>query len=164
MRSSTARAHVSARRMAFDVLARVEATDAYANVLLDSRLRSGDLSRSDRALATELVYGVLRWRGRLDWLLAPLLDRPIAAVDATVRQLLRLGMHQLACLTRIPDFAAVDETVSLAREVGAGRAAGYVNAVLRRATGEPNPAAPDPAVDPLAYWAGPGSYPAWLAE
>jgi 16S rRNA (cytosine967-C5)-methyltransferase len=150
--------------MALDILIRVEATDAYANVLLDSRLRASAFSRPDRALVTELVYGVLRWRGMLDWLLTPLLDRPITGLDATVCQLLRLGAYQLASLTRIPDFAAVDETVSLAREVGAGRAAGYVNAVLRRAAGEPRRPAPDPAVDPLAYWIGPGSHPAWLAE
>ena len=83
--------HVSARRMALDILIRVEATDAYANVLLDSRLRASAFSRPDRALVTELVYGVLRWRGMLDWLLTPLLDRPITRLDATVCPLLRLG-------------------------------------------------------------------------
>jgi 16S rRNA (cytosine967-C5)-methyltransferase len=143
---------------------RVETTDAYANVLLDSRLRVGGLSRADRALATELVYGVLRWRGKLDWLLAPFLDRPLSALDATVRHALRLGAYQLACLERIPAFAAVDETVALAREAGAARAAGYVNAVLRRLAGGSARPLPDPAADPLAYWAGPGSHPAWLAE
>ena len=108
-----------ARRIALEVLLRVETTDAYANILLDSRLRASRLDRADRALATELVYGVLRWQGRLDWLLAPCLDRPMADLDPAVRALLRLGVYQLTCLTRIPDFAAVDETVSLARAVGA---------------------------------------------
>jgi len=164
MPASVAAGRLSARRIALDILGRVEATDAYANVLLDARLRGSGLPQLDRALVTELVYGVLRWRGMLDWRLAPVLDRPLAAVDATVRQLLRLGTYQLACLTRIPDFAAVDETVSLAREVGAGRASGYVNAVLRRVAGEPTRSAPDAAEDPLAYWTGPGSHPAWLAE
>jgi 16S rRNA (cytosine967-C5)-methyltransferase len=146
------------------VLARIEATDAYANVLLDTRLQNSALSRPDRALATELVYGVLRWRGMLDWLLEPLLDRPLTTLDAVVRHLVRLGAYQLVCLARVPDFAAVDETVSLAREVGAARAAGYVNAVLRRVAAEPRRPGPDPAADPLAYWTGPGSHPTWLAE
>jgi 16S rRNA (cytosine967-C5)-methyltransferase len=70
----------------------------------------------------------------------------------------------LTFLTRIPDFAAVDETVSLAHEVGAGRASGYVNAVLRRVAGEPTRPEPDAAGDPRAYWTGPGSHPAWLVE
>jgi len=155
---------LSARRIALDVLGRVEATDAYANVLLDTRLRRSALPRPDRALVTELVYGVQRWRGMLDWRLAPVLDRPLAALHPTVRQLLRLGTYQLARLTRIPDFAAVDETVSLAREVGAARASGYVNAVLRRVAAEPRRPTPDAAGDPLAYWIGPGSHPAWLVE
>jgi 16S rRNA (cytosine967-C5)-methyltransferase len=150
--------------MALDVLARVEATDAYANVLLDSRLRGGALSRPDRALVTELVYGVLRWRGMLDWLVSPFLDRSLAALDPAVRHLLRLGVYQLVRLNRIPDFAAVDETVSLARAVGAGRAAGYVNAILRRVASEASRPAPDPEREPLAHWIGPGSHPAWLAE
>ena len=154
----------SARRIALDVLGRVEATDAYANVLLDDRLLRSGLPPADRALATELVYGVLRWRGALDWRLAPLLDRPVAALDPTVRLLLRLGAYQLTFLTRIPDFAAVDETVSLAHAVGAGRASGYVNAVLRRVAREPTRPEPDAAEDPLAYWTGPGSHPAWLVE
>jgi 16S rRNA (cytosine967-C5)-methyltransferase len=154
----------SARRTALDILRRVEATDAYANVLLDDRLRRSALSPADRALTTELVYGVLRWQGALDWRLASRLDRPFTALDPAVRVLLRLGTYQLTVLTRIPDFAAVDETVSLAHEVGAGRASGYVNAVLRRVAGQPEHPEPDAAADPLAYWTGPGSHPAWLVE
>jgi len=163
-RSSPPGEPAGARRTALDVLLRVEATDAYANILLDARLQSGRLDRPDRALATELVYGVLRWQGRLDWLLAPCLDRPVTALDPVVRVLLRIGTYQLTCLTRIPDFAAVDETVTLARAGGAGRAAGYVNAVLRRMAREPRRAEPDPVGEPGAYWAGPGSHPSWLAD
>ncbi len=155
---------MSARRVAADVLARVETTDAYANLLLDARLRQHGLSRPDRALATELVYGVLRWRGLLDWLLAPFVDRPLVALDPAVRRILHLGTYQLTRLTRIPDFAAVDETVSLAHQLGASRAAGYVNAVLRRVAAAPRRAEPDPAKEPVEYWVGPGSHPAWLAD
>ena len=151
------------RRLALEILLRVEATDAYANLLLDARLRRASLSRPDRALVTELVYGVLRWRGKLDWILELLLDRPLARLDPEVRQLLRLGVYQLACLTRIPHFAAVDETVSLAREIGVGRSAGYVYAVLRALTRGSIRRPPDPALSPLAYWSGAGSHPAWLA-
>jgi len=151
------------RRLALEILLRVEATDAYANLLLDARLRKVSLSRPDSALVTELVYGILRLRGKLDWLLEPLLDRPLARLDPEVRLLLRLGAYQISCLTRIPHFAAVDETVSLAREVGVGRSAGYVNAVLRALTRGSARLPPDPAVSPLAYWSGAGSHPAWLA-
>jgi 16S rRNA (cytosine967-C5)-methyltransferase len=154
---------ISPRRVALEILLRVEATDAYANLLLDARLRAASWSPPDRALVTELVYGILRWRGKLDWILAPLLDRPLARLDPVVHQLLRLGTYQLACLTRIPDFAAVDETVSLARQVGAARSAGYVNAVLRAVARGRDRQPPDPLREPLAYWGGAGSHPVWLA-
>lgn len=152
------------RAIALEILQRVEATDAYANLLLDARLGRSRLSGPDRALLTELVYGVLRWRGKLDWILAKVLDRPLDTLDAPVRHILRLGAYQLCCLTRVPDFAAVDEAVSLARRSGGARHASYVNAVLRavvRSRGGPEP---DPASDPLGYWETAGSHPRWLVE
>jgi 16S rRNA (cytosine967-C5)-methyltransferase len=142
----------------------VEATGAYANLLLDARLRQSRLSAQDRALATELTYGVLRWQGRLDGILAEVLDRPIPALDLPVRQVLRLGAYQLRFLSRIPDFAAVDEAVSLIRLVGAGRSAGYVNAVLRELLRRPAQPDIDPARDPVGYWSTAGSHPRWLVE
>lgn len=154
----------NARALALDILQRVEATDAYANVLLDVRLRKSQLAGPDRALATELVYGVLRWRGKLDWILAQVLDRPIEALDRPVRHILRLGVYQLRCLTRIPDFAVVDEAVHLARWARATKSAGYVNAVLRSVARRRDDAGPDPTGDPIAYWSSAGSHPRWLVE
>jgi 16S rRNA (cytosine967-C5)-methyltransferase len=152
------------RALALEILERVEATDAYANLLLDARLHKSGLTGADRALVTELVYGVLRWRGKLDWILAQVLDRPIAALDRPVRQVLRLGAYQLCCLTRIPDFAAVDEAVRLVRRAGVGRSAGYVNAVLRSVARRRERPAPDPSTDPVGYWETAGSHPRWLVE
>ncbi|MFA5027831.1 MAG: 16S rRNA (cytosine(967)-C(5))-methyltransferase RsmB [Candidatus Methylomirabilota bacterium] len=153
----------SARGIALEILDRVERTQAYANLLLDARLAGGTLSPADRALATHLVYGVLRWRGRLDWILAQALDRPLTAVEPRVRDLLRLGVYQLTALDRIPAFAAVDETVSLARAAGAARSAGFVNAVLRGVARRIPIPDPPPAEDPVGYWGSAGSHPAWLA-
>lgn len=152
------------RALALEVLLRVEATGAYANLLMDARLRKSGLTGADRALVTELVYGVLRWRGKLDWILARVLDRPIVTLDHPVRAVLRLGVYQLCCLTRIPDFAAVDEAVRLVRRAGAGRSAGYVNAVLRSVARRGQGATPDPSADPVVYWESVGSHPRWLVE
>ncbi len=152
------------RALALEILLRVEATDAYANLLLDARLGKSGLRGADRSLVTELVYGILRWRGKLDWILAHVLDRPIAALDRPVRQILRLGAYQLCCLTRIPDFAAVDQAVHLARRTGAGKSAGYVNAVLRSVARHREWPAPDPSVNPVGYWETKGSHPRWLVE
>jgi len=152
------------RTIALEILQRVEATDAYANLLLDARLRRSRLSVPDRALVTELVYGVLRWRGKLDWILAQVLDRPLHRLDPPVRQILRLGAYQLCCLTRIPDFAAVDEAVSLARRTGGTRHASYINAVLRAVARARSTPEPDPASNPTGYWETVGSHPRWLVE
>lgn len=152
------------RALALDVLLRVEATDAFANLLLDARLQASGLAGPDRALATELVYGVLRWRGMLDWMLGRVLDRPLLSLDPPVRQVLRLGAYQLCCLTRIPDFAAVDQSVRLVRRAGAGKSAGFVNAVLRAVARRRDELEPDPSADPVAYWTTVGSHPRWLVE
>ena len=152
------------RALALEILLRVEATDAYANLLLDARLGKGGLAGPDRALATELVYGVLRWRGKLDWMLSHVLDRPIAVLDPAVRQILRLGTYQLCCLTRIPDFAAVDQSVRLSRQARAGRSASYVNAVLRSVARQREWPVLDATADPVGYWETAGSHPGWLAE
>ncbi|HWT79850.1 MAG TPA: transcription antitermination factor NusB, partial [Candidatus Methylomirabilis sp.] len=140
------------RALALETLLRVEATDAYANLLLDARLRKAGLPEPDRALATELVYGVLRWRGKLDWILSHVLDRPMATIDLAVRQILRLGTYQLCCLTRIPAFAAVDQAVRLSRQAGAGKSASYVNAVLRSVARQREWPCPDQTADPAGYW------------
>jgi 16S rRNA (cytosine967-C5)-methyltransferase len=154
-----------AREVAHGVLVRVETTAAFADVLLADRLAATPLAPEDRALATRLVYGTLAWQGRLDHHLAPLLRTPLASLDPGVRAALRLGLFQLLLLDRVPAYAAVDASVSLARSAARG-AAGLVNAVLRRAVriGVRNLPLPDPAVDPIERLAVEWSHPRWLVE
>jgi len=122
-----------ARRVAFDLLRAVADQDAYANLVLPTLIADAGLDTRDAGLATELGYGTLRAAGTLDEILARCVDRPLAEVDVAVLDLLRLGAYQ-ALRTRIPPHAAVATTVDLAPAVGAGRAGGFVNAVLRRVT------------------------------
>ena len=117
-----------ARLIAFDLLRAVVDKDAYANLLLPKLIAERGLHGRDAALATELGYGTLRAQGTLDEIIDACIDRPI---DPPVRDILRIGGYQ-ALRTRIPSHAAVATTVDLARAVGQGRAAGFVNAVLRR--------------------------------
>jgi 16S rRNA (cytosine967-C5)-methyltransferase len=116
-----------ARRAAYDLLRAVDERDAYANLTLPALLRERGLTGRDAAFATELGYGTLRATGTLDAILARCTDRPLAAVDPPVRAALRLGAYQVL-RTRVPPHAAVSATVDLAPR----RAAGFVNAVLRR--------------------------------
>jgi 16S rRNA (cytosine967-C5)-methyltransferase len=125
-----------ARRAAFEILQRVEHENAYTSVLLaalDEEMRA-----EDRGLCHELVLGVLRRRLWLDRVIEHLADREIEGLDLAVKLALRLGIYQLRFLSRIPPSAAVNESVNLVRAGGVQSAAGMVNAVLRRATREPD--------------------------
>lgn len=119
----------------------------------------------DRGLAQDLAYGCLRLRGRLDTELAALTDRPLTRVDPDVLDWLRLGLYQLREL-RVPDHAAVAETVRHAsRNMDRGRV-GFINAVLRAATDGPRRGDPFPSrdVDPVGYLSTYGSHPEWLVR
>ncbi len=126
------------RILAFEALRAVDERDAYANLVLPPLLRKArenegpeKFDARDAALATELVYGTLRWQGTYDAVIATCVDRPLGEVDPPVLDVLSLGAHQLLG-TRIPTHAAVSATVELARVVlGDGRAK-FVNAVLRK--------------------------------
>jgi 16S rRNA (cytosine967-C5)-methyltransferase len=157
------RAASPARAVAARVLERVDTDAAFADLALDAELERRSLSVRDVALATELVYGTLRWQRYLDWILAPHSRRRLASLDARVRVLLRLTAYQLAFLERVPAFAAVNDAVTLARAKPG--VAEYVNAVLRafarRGKREREPA---PPADPLDALATRCSFPTWIAH
>jgi 16S rRNA (cytosine967-C5)-methyltransferase len=117
-----------ARRLAFDVLRAVDERDAYANLELARLARERRMTGRDVGFATELASGTLRMRAAYDAVIDPLVSR---ALDPAVRDLLRLGTHQLLSM-RVPAHAAVATTVSLVRATVGHRPAGLVNAVLRR--------------------------------
>lgn len=118
------------RHTAYELLRRVE-EGAYANLELPRLLRRARLDARDSAFTTELAFGVLRDRSFLDAVITRAADRPLERIDPTVLNVLRLGAHQLLGM-RVPDHAALDQTVGLARSVAGAGAVGFVNAVLRR--------------------------------
>jgi 16S rRNA (cytosine967-C5)-methyltransferase len=119
--------------VAYRLLRAVDLDGAYANLALPKLIAEARLSGRDAALATELGYGTLRASGTLDAILAASIDRPLADVEVPVRDVLRLGAYQVL-RTRIPPHAAVGTTVDLVRGIGNSRAAGFVNAVMRKVT------------------------------
>jgi len=155
-----------ARRAAYDVLRAVADRDAYANLLLPALLTERGLAGRDAAFATELAYGTLRGRGSYDAILAACSDRD--EIDPPVRDVLRLGAHQLLA-TRVGHHAAVATSVDLAKDVCGPRPSGFVNAVLRRvATRDLDSwiqiVAPDRGRDPSGYLAVRHSYPRWIVD
>jgi 16S rRNA (cytosine967-C5)-methyltransferase len=121
----------ASRKIAFEVLRRVEAEAAYASDVLHAELGPA-VKPADAALATELTLGVLRWRRLLDFLLERQLKKPLARMDLPVALALRMGLYQLRFLEKIPARAAVHESVELVRRAKKSSAASLVNAVLRR--------------------------------
>ena len=121
-----------ARRVAYETIRAVTASDAYANLLLPKAIARAGLSGADAGLATELTYGTLRRLGTYDAVIAAAADRETARIDPAVLDALRLGTHQLLA-TRVAPHAAVHETVQLVASAAKGRGpVGFANAVLRR--------------------------------
>ena len=166
-RTDTARAApvpvAPARDVSVRVLERVETDASFADSALEAELATRRLDARDVALATEIVYGTLRWQGYLDWILAPHSRRRLESLDPRVRVLLRMTAYQIAFLERVPAFAAVNDAVTLApRAPGVGA---FVNAVLRsfarRGVPEREPAPPR---DPIVALAARCSFPRWIVQ
>lgn len=151
------------RRAAFKVLSAIDTGPQRLEKLLHQTLGAGGEER-DRAMAFGLVYGVLRHRLRLDYLLARVLNRPLSSLDAPVLTVLRLGAADVV-LMRTPDHAAVHAAVALAKATPARRGQGLVNAGLRAlARRWPELPLPAEADGPARALAVRHSHPQWLVE
>lgn len=136
---------VAARRVAWSAVRRVHADDAWAAPAVDAALSRSGLDARDRAFAANLAFETLRWEGTLDWLLGHVVRRDLADVQPELLDVLRLGAWQLR-FGRVPDRAAVDTSVELARRYVGSHTAGFVNGVLRALvrSGPDLPAGDDP--------------------
>ena len=122
---------MNARYTAFQALQKLKGKDGYSNIVLDAVLKNSGLSHVDRGFAAALFYGVLERGITLDAVIRRYL-RPSIKLSQPVRLILQLGLYQLLYMDKIPDNAAVDESVKLVRKIGQLKAAGLVNAILRQ--------------------------------
>ena len=154
-----------ARQVAYGILRRVETGRAFAVDLLQGP-EVMRLKELDRKLAMEVVMGVLRWRGELDFQIEQLSGKPLKYFDAEIATILRMGIYQIQFLEKVPKSAAVNEAVEVTKAAKKRSAAGLVNAVLRKC----QPAKPRLAAkslkttDPQHLEAVRRSFPAWLLE
>ncbi len=154
---------MTARALAISVLARVEATDAYLNVVLDAALDEFRMADSrDAGLVTELCYGTARRRLTLDAVLRTVSDHKLEKLEDKVLAALRIGAYQLF-FTRVPKHAAVADTVEALDTLRLARAQGFVNAVLRKLSALPG-LPPSISADEAVRWAYEESYPEWLVR
>ena len=109
----------TAREMALQVIYQVNEEQAYANLALDKMMaKAPEMEGRDKALTTELVYGSIKYRGRLDWVLNRYAKPKVNQMDPWIRNILREGLYQLMFLDKIPPSAAVNEAVDLAKKYG----------------------------------------------
>jgi len=123
------------------------------------------LTDLDKAFAREIVYGVLRWRGRLDWIIAAYSRIKPSRLERAILAILRMGAYQILFMDRVPASAAVDESVKLAKGLQKKEATAFVNGILRGiAEGRKEITYPDLQTNPIEYIAAFHSHPAWLVR
>ena len=151
---------------AVSLLTELENGQRTLDALLDEVGDAAELpDRRDRDLFDALVFGVLRWQGRLDYILARFSKLPPAKIEPAVINILRVGLFQVVHLTRVPPSAAVNTAVNLAKSLATPRAASFVNAVLRKAAAEHGRVIfPDFTRTPVKALAAETSFPEWLLE
>ena len=118
------------RRVALSVINDVLNNDAYANIALNEKIKSENLTELDKKLVTQLVYGTISKKITLDWYTKPYVKK----AKKWVKNLLAMTVYQIIYMDRIPTSAAVDEAVKIAKKQGDQRLSGFVNGVLRNFT------------------------------
>ncbi|MBX2860435.1 MAG: hypothetical protein KTR14_04325, partial [Vampirovibrio sp.] len=164
---------IEVRKAAWQILRRFEKPGTARlkadNLIHEVLQSSGDSwTDQDRGFLTTLVYGVLRQWVLLDGLMADQLSCPIKKVEPKVRTLIRLGLFQLKCLDHIPDYAAIDGVVALAKKTGCSqKTVGFINGVLRgyqRNSASEDTTQPEIKIDSITQLAAQKSLPGWVAS
>ena len=152
-----------ARFSAIKTVYAVQTEGAFSNVALAQILRKEKLSDIDRRFCTELVYGTIKTGASLDWKISKYVSRPLDKIDAKILAVLRVGMYQIFFLDRVPNSAAVNESVEIAKKFVNIGASKFVNGVLRSAVREPQKSdfPNDNSIESLALKS---FHPAWLVN
>lgn len=122
------------RAVAFRVLLKIEQDGAYSNIALDHAIREGRLNGVDSAFVSALVYGVLERQITLDYIIRQYSKIRLKKIEIRTKIILRMGVYQLLFMDKIPQSAAVNESVSLAKKLGLQKSSGFINGILRSIT------------------------------
>ncbi len=156
---------IISRDTALKIIYKTIEKQGYSNILLDNSLSSGHFSPEDRAFITMLVYGVLENKIYLDWVIDRYSRTKSGNISPWIMNVLRISIYQVFFMDRVPDFAAVNEGVELAKKYGGKRAAGFVNGILRSIIRDPGKAeVKTGGREPGRYLSLKYSYPLWMVE
>jgi len=119
------------RETILTILVKIDSKQGYINILLSHSLDKKKISNRGAAFITEITYGVVRNRNKLDWVLSQFFAKPLSETAVLIRNILRMGVYQLLFLDKVPDYAICNESVQLAKKYGNPGIAKFVNGVLR---------------------------------
>ena len=123
--------YTGVRGLAIKILNRVDRTDAYLDKLLEIEIKHSELASRDKALLFEIVHGVVRWLGRIDWILNGFYKGQFSKCIPNVKNSMRVALYQILFLDKVPDHAAVNESVEFVKKLQGEKSANLTNAVLR---------------------------------
>jgi len=147
------------------ILNRIDRTDAYLEKLLENEMKDIELNGPDKALLYELVHGVVRWMGRLDWVLNGFYKGQFSKAIPNLKNALRVALYQILFLDKIPDHAAVNEAVEFVKKLQGQKPADLTNAILRNIIRNKNAIRfPDPDQDLIGYLSAYYSHPSWMVK
>ena len=118
------------RGLAVKILNRIDRTDAYLDKMLDIEIKNSDLKSNDKSLLFEIVHGVIRWLGRIDWVLTGFYKGQFSKCIPNVKNAMRVALYQILFLDRVPDHAAVNEAVEFVKKLQGQKSADLTNAVM----------------------------------
>lgn len=153
------------RGLAIKILNRIDRTDAYLDKLLEVEIKNSELSGKDKALLYEIVHGVTRWMGRIDWILTGFYKGQFSKGIPNIKNAMRVALYQILFLDKVPDYAAVNESVNFIKKLQGQKPADLTNAVLRNIIrNKENIRYPDRAEDLAGYLSAYLSHPSWLVK
>ena len=140
------------RKIAFQLLLKIEQDKAYSNLALNYAIREHRLGGVDSAFLSALVYGVLERAITLDYIIRQYSKIPLRKIELKTKIILRMGIYQLLFMDKVPDSAAVNESVNLAKSQRLQHSAGFINGILRSITRAEQPyTLPDERRDKIYY-------------
>jgi len=153
------------RGHAVKILNRIDRTDAYLDKLLDIEIKNSTLSGLDKSLLFEIVHGVTRWLGRIDWILNGFYKGQFSKCIPNVKNAMRVALYQILFLDKVPDYAAVNDAVEFVKKLQGQKPADLTNAVLRNIIRSKDSIRyPDPNEDVVAYLSAYYSHPTWIVK
>lgn len=153
------------RGIAVKILNRVDRTDAYLDKLLEIEIKNSELSSKDKALLFEIVHGVIRWLGKIDWILNGFYKGQFSKCIPNVKNSMRVALYQILFLDKIPNHAAVNESVEFVKKLQGEKSANLTNAVLRNIIrNQQGIRYPNREEDLVGYLSAFHSHPSWMVK